>query len=169
MCATSNKVHTTQAKADAIYSEGNTQLVFMDTPGMISTSESKRYHLTTNFRRDPKNSLQTADVIGLVQDSHNVFTRHKINPDIRELLEKVEDKIPTILIFNKVDRLKKKDTLLHLVTVLTKASNSLKFTDVFMISALNGDGVDDLRVSYCKAFFKCIYYKNFKDPILCSI
>ncbi|XP_032680626.1 GTPase Era, mitochondrial [Odontomachus brunneus] len=145
VCATSSKVHTTQAKADAIYSEGNTQLIFMDTPGMVSTNVSKRYKLTTSFRRDPKNSLQTADIVGLVQDSHNVFSRHKIDPDIQGLLEKVEDKIPMILILNKVDKLKKKNTLLHLVTVLTKAKTSLKFTDVFMISALNGDGVDDLR------------------------
>ncbi|XP_011153795.1 GTPase Era, mitochondrial isoform X3 [Harpegnathos saltator] len=36
ICPTSSKVHTTQAKADAVYSEGNTQLIFVDTPGVVS-------------------------------------------------------------------------------------------------------------------------------------
>ncbi|XP_014481467.1 PREDICTED: GTPase Era, mitochondrial [Dinoponera quadriceps] len=145
VCAISCKVHTTQAKADAIYSENNTQLIFMDTPGMVSPGELKRFKLAKSFERDPNASLKTADIIGLVQDVDNTFARDKINPNIFKLLKNMEDKIPMILIFNKVDRLKKKNTLLDLAKVLTKSKNSLKFTDVFMISALTGDGVDDLR------------------------
>lgn len=150
VCATSSKAHTTQAKANAIYLEGDTQLIFMDTPGMTSTEESKRFNLAKSFQTDPKISLQEADIIGLIQDAHNIFTRHKIDPNIYTLLKNVEDKIPMILILNKVDKLKKKSTLLHLATVLAKAKDSLRFADIFMISALTGDGVDHLRVSYCK-------------------
>lgn len=127
----------------------------MDTPGMVSTSELKQYKLATSFQKDAKDSLQTADIIGVMQDSHNLFTRDKINSNVLELLKEKENKIPLILILNKVDKLKKKSILLHLVTVLTKAKNSLKFTDIFMISALNGDGINDLRVSFCKMFSRC--------------
>lgn len=140
-------MHTTQTKADAIYSEGDTQLIFMDTPGMVSTKEFKRYKLATNFQTDPKVSLNAADIVGIVQDAQNVFTRDKINPNILELLTQINKEIPTLLIFNKVDLLKKKHILLHLVNVLTKSKISLEFSDVFMVSALTGDGVDDLRVS----------------------
>lgn len=114
---------------------------------MVSSTECKRYKLENSFVKDPHLSLKVADIIGIVQDAHNVFTRDKIDPNILNLLtEDVRNTIPMILIFNKVDKLKKKETLLHLVTVLTKSKNSLKFADTFMISALTGDGIDDLRV-----------------------
>lgn len=148
VCPVSSKVHTTQTKADAIYCEDNTQLVFMDTPGLVSTKECKRYNLAGTFRHDPKVSLSIADIIGIVQDVHNMYTRDKINENILELLnDKVNiiNKIPLILIFNKVDKIKKKEVLLHLVNILIKNNKSLKFSDVFMISALTGDGIDDLR------------------------
>ncbi|EFN88431.1 GTP-binding protein era-like protein [Harpegnathos saltator] len=145
ICPTSSKVHTTQAKADAVYSEGNTQLIFVDTPGVVSKSELKQYNLATSFQKDPKTSLQAADIIGVIQDSYNIFARNKINSNILQLLKDLDNEIPMILIFNKVDILKRKDILLHLITILAKSKNSLKFADVFMISALTGDGVDDLR------------------------
>lgn len=88
-----------------------------------------------------------ADIVGIVQDAHNIFTRSKIDPNMLELLKNMKDEIPMILILNKVDKLKKKEVLLHLINVLAKSKDSLNFADVFMISALTGDGIDDLRVS----------------------
>lgn len=146
ICPVSSKVHTTQAKAHAVYCENDTQLVFIDTPGMVSPAECKRYNLGNSFVRDSQLSLKVADIIGIVQDAHNVFTRDKIDPNVSNLLtENIRNTIPMILIFNKVDKVKKKDILLHLVNVLTKSKNSLNFADIFMISAMTGDGIDDLR------------------------
>lgn len=120
----------------------------MDTPGMVSTKELKRYKLADTFRNDPKVSLATADIVGIVQDAQNIYTRDKINPNILGLLtEDIINKIPMILIFNKVDKLKKKEILLQLVNIMIKNSKSLKFSDIFMVSALTGDGTDDLRVN----------------------
>lgn len=138
----------------------------MDTPGIVSTNELKRYNLTSSFKNDANISLRTADIIGLIQDTENIFTRNKIHPNIFELLKDMEHKIPMILILNKVDKVKKKESLLQLVTVLTKAKDSLRFADVFMISALTGNGVDDLRVSYCKKrYFKCVCYRDFNNDV----
>ncbi|KAL6426985.1 hypothetical protein ACFW04_009290 [Cataglyphis niger] len=146
VCPASSKVHTTQTKVDAIYCEDDTQLIFMDTPGMVSTKEFIRYKLANTFRNDPKVSLATADIVGIVQDAQNIYTRDKINPNILKLLtENIINKIPIILIFNKVDKLKKKEVLLQLVNIIIKNSKSLKFSDIFMVSALTGDGTDDLR------------------------
>ena len=43
VCPTSSKVHTTMHKAEAIYTEGDTQIVFMDTPGLVVSKEMKTY------------------------------------------------------------------------------------------------------------------------------
>lgn len=151
-------MHTTQTKADAIYCEDDTQLIFIDTPGVVSTRISKRYKLAGSFRNDPKISLAAADIVGIVQEADNIFTRHKIDNNILELLtENVRNKITMILIFNKVDKLKKKEVLLQLVDTLVK-NNSLNFSDVFMVSALTGDGIDDLRVNNFASvnYYRCI-------------
>lgn len=142
-------MHTTQIKASAIYCEGDTQLIFTDTPGMVSMKESKKFKLANNFQTDPKSCLKAADIVGIVQDAENIYTRHKIDQNILNLLtEDIKSQIPIILIINKVDRLKKKDILLDLVNTLTKSKKSPDFYDIFMISALTGDGVDDLKVNF---------------------
>lgn len=148
VCPTSSKVHTTQTKADAIYCENDTQLIFIDTPGVVSMYTSKRYNLSGSFRHDPQVSLAAADIVGIVQEANNIYTRHKIDKNILELLtEKIINKIPMILIFNKVDKLKRKEVLLELVDIFVKSKESLNFSDIFMVSALTGDGIDDLRVN----------------------
>ncbi|TGZ49214.1 Uncharacterized protein DBV15_05916 [Temnothorax longispinosus] len=125
---------------------GVPNLIFLDTPGMVSTKESKKFKLASSFKTDPKTSLQAADIVGIVQDAENVYTRHKIDTNILELLtDDIRSKIPIILVINKVDRLKKKEILLDLIHTLTKSKKSPDFYDIFMISALTGDGINDLR------------------------
>lgn len=115
---------------------------------MVTMEESKKFKLAKSFTTDPKTSLIAADILGIVQDAENIYTRHKIHWNILELLtEDIKSKIPIILVINKVDRLKKKDILLDFVNTLTKSKVSPDFYDIFMISALTGDGVDDLRVN----------------------
>lgn len=158
VCPASFKVHTTQTKADAIYCEDDTQLIFTDTPGVVSTKIYKRYKLADSFKQDPKVSLKAADIVGIVQEADNIYTRHKIDNNILELLtENVRNKITMILIFNKVDKLKKKEVLLQLVDILVKKNNFLNFSDIFMVSALTGDGIDDLRVNnFATVNYRCI-------------
>lgn len=43
VCATSPKVHTTRARARAIFNEGNNQIVFVDTPGIVNQQERNKY------------------------------------------------------------------------------------------------------------------------------
>ncbi|XP_043787786.1 GTPase Era, mitochondrial [Apis laboriosa] len=146
ICPTSSKVHTTMHKAEAIYTEGNTQIIFMDTPGLVMSKEIKTYKLLKTFSEDPKNAITDADVIGIIQDVTNVYTRYKLDDFILNYIKnKVEDK-PLLMIFNKIDKLKKKKVLLDLTRMLTNNDNYPKFDDIFMISALSGDGVDDLRI-----------------------
>ncbi|XP_003485366.1 GTPase Era, mitochondrial [Bombus impatiens] len=145
ICPTSSKVHTTMHKAEAIYTEGDTQIVFMDTPGLVVSKDIKTYKLSDSFKDDPKTALIEADIIGIVQDVTNVFTRHKIDDFVLNYIKEKREDTQLLIILNKVDRLKEKMALLEVTRQLINKENYPKFDDIFMISALNGDGVDDLR------------------------
>lgn len=145
VCPASSKVHTTMHKAEAIYSENDTQIVFVDTPGLTTNHEMKKYKLAPSFRDDLESSIPQADVIGIIQDTANVYTRHKFDKFIIDYLKNKKDSTPLILIFNKVDKLKRKDVLLDLARLYMTNEEIPKLSDIFMISALTGDGVDDLR------------------------
>ncbi|XP_076232703.1 GTPase Era, mitochondrial [Calliopsis andreniformis] len=145
VCPTSSKVHTTTHKAEAIYSENDTQIVFMDTPGLTTNHEMKKYKLAESFRKDLETSIAQADVVGILQDVTNVYTRHMIHNFIIDYLKNKKEDTSVILILNKVDKLKKKFVLLELTRLLTSNKDFPTFADVFMVSALNGDGIDDLR------------------------
>jgi GTP-binding protein Era len=122
-----------------------TQLIFIDTPGLVSKHESIKFKLEKSFINDTQNSIKNADVIGIVQDVSKAQSTEIINNKIINLfdLSKLETNI--ILILNKIDTIKNKKMLLEITSKLLK-SNQIHFSDVFMISALKGDGVKDLRV-----------------------
>jgi GTP-binding protein Era len=145
ICATSSKIHTTRSRAAAVLCTHDTQLIFIDTPGLVGQRDFKKYKLEDSFKNDPKNSIKEADVVGVVQDMSNVRAREIINDKILSLLKLLENKTYSILILNKVDTLKNKKLLLEIVRKLTQEDVWPHFSDVFMISALTGDGVDDLR------------------------
>ncbi|CAK1553743.1 unnamed protein product [Leptosia nina] len=161
VCATSNKVHTTTKLARAICFENDTQIIFLDTPGVITDKEKNRYKLAESMRQACKKSLNCADVIGVVHDVSNRYTKDKLHPTVLEMLNMVSN-IPSFLIINKVDLLKSKKQLLDIIRNLTNGviagnpvPNTSKiqkpllgygcFSDVFLVSALNGDGVKDIK------------------------
>ena len=125
----------------------------MDTPGLVVPKEMKTYKLSETFKDDPKDAVTEADVIGIVQDVTNVYTRHKIDDHVLDYIKNKREDTELLMILNKVDRLKKKTALLEVTRILTKKDYP-KFDDVFMVSALNGDGIDDLRVIYTEYYIK---------------
>lgn len=145
VCPTSSKVHTTEHNALAIYNEGNTQLIFTDTPGLVVAYDLKKYTFKESVIQDQQKSTCGVDVVGLIQDASNSYTRHYIHDSIIEQLLKIDKQIPLILILNKVDLIKTKEVLLKVTRALTSNKGYPTFCDVFMISALNSDGIDDLR------------------------
>ncbi|OXU25633.1 hypothetical protein TSAR_016009 [Trichomalopsis sarcophagae] len=145
VCATSSKIHTTRKKASAIFCLDDTQLVFIDTPGLVGRGDVKKYKLEDSFKKDVQHSMKEADVIGVLQDMTNLHARKFIDKKIMSILELSAAETNSILILNKIDTLKHKKLLLEVVKNLTSQEAGPKFSDVFMISALTGDGVDDLR------------------------
>jgi GTPase len=129
----SHKVQTTRALIRGITLEGKAQLIFVDTPGIFAPKRRlDRAMVTTAW-----SGAHEADLIGVLIDA-----RKGIDEEAEALLDRLADVKPTkILILNKID-LVPRDTLL----LLTKIANEkAKFDSTFMISALTGDGVADLK------------------------
>jgi len=129
----SHKVQTTRALIRGITLEGKSQLIFVDTPGIFAPKRRlDRAMVTTAW-----SGAHEADLAGVLIDA-----RKGIDEEAEALLTRLADvKTAKILILNKID-LVPRDTLL----LLTKIANEkAKFDSTFMISALTGDGVADLK------------------------
>ena len=129
----SHKVQTTRALIRGIAIEGKSQLIFVDTPGIFAPKRRlDRAMVTTAW-----SGAHEADLTGVLID-----VRKGIDEEAEALLTRLaEVKRAKILILNKID-LVPRDTLL----LLTKIANEkAKFDATFMISALTGDGVADLK------------------------
>ena len=129
----SPKVQTTRSRLLGIATEDDTQLIFVDTPGIFEP----RRRLDRAMVAAAWAGASDADVTVLLVDA-----AHGVDDDTRRIVERLEQaRRPAILALNKID-LVRRDTLLGLTDQLSKSGN---FTQVFMISGLGGDGVDDLH------------------------
>jgi GTP-binding protein Era len=127
------KVQTTRALLRGIAIEGNAQLVLIDTPGIFRPRRRlDRAMVTTAW-----GSAHDADIVALLIDA-----KKGLDDEATAILDKLaEVGQPKILILNKVD-LADKPSLLALAH---EANARAKFESTFMISALSGDGVADVR------------------------
>jgi GTP-binding protein Era len=129
----SPKVQTTRSRLLGIATEGNTQLIFVDTPGIFEP----RRRLDRAMVAAAWAGASDADVSVLLVD-----VAYGVDDDTRGIVERLKRAgRPAILALNKIDLIRR-DTLLVLADQLSKAGN---FTQIFMISGLTGDGVEDLH------------------------
>src|SRR6202167_3823925 len=127
------KVQTTRTLVRGIAIEDSAQLIFVDTPGIFAP----RRRLDRAMVGTAWSSTRDADVVTLVIDS-----RKGIQDDDESILHVLSDvAAPTLLALNKVD-LVDKPVLLALAQSLNERA---KFAAIFMISALTGDGIGDLK------------------------
>lgn len=136
----SKKPQTTRTRIMGIMTDGDTQLVFIDTPGFHKPHNL----LGENMIKAVNSSMADVDVVVLVVDAAPSFRFDKDNlpPAEIDLIESIKRKnLPAILVINKIDLLEDKEKLLEIITAYTKIHN---FTSVIPLSAKNGDGVDIL-------------------------
>ena len=127
------KVQTTRSRLLGIASEGDAQLIFVDTPGIFAP----RRRLDRAMVAAAWAGASDADVTVLLVDAAHTGA----DDDTRGIVERLKSAHrPAILALNKID-LVRRDTLLSLADQLSRLGN---FARVFMISSLTGDGVDDL-------------------------
>ena len=127
------KVQTTRALIRGIAIEDRAQLIFVDTPGIFSP----RRRLDRAMIGTAWASTQDADIVALLIDA-----RKGVGVDDERVLRTLGDvRAPKALVLNKVD-LANKPSLLALTQKLNERAH---FAATFMISALTGDGVADLK------------------------
>jgi GTP-binding protein Era len=129
----SPKVQTTRARLMGIASEGMTQLLLTDTPGIFAPTR----RLDRAMVKAAWGGATDADVIVLVVDA-----RRGLSNDVRAIVEGLQQvKSPCLLVLNKVD-ICAKDRLLKLTADMKDLH---VWHDIFMVSAQTGDGVPALR------------------------
>jgi GTPase len=129
----SRKVQTTRALIRGIVIEGKAQIILVDTPGIFSPKRRlDRAMVSTAW-----SGAHDADLVCVLLDA-----KSGIDDEAEAILKKVETvDHEKILVLNKIDLVPREKLL-----ALTQAANErLPFARTFMISALSGDGVDDLR------------------------
>ncbi len=129
----SRKVQTTRQLVRGIAIEGVSQVIFVDTPGIFQPKRRLDRAMVTSAW----GGAGDADVIGLLVDA-----RRGIDENVEALLTRLgQMRRPKVLILNKIDLIQR-DKLLALAADL---NGRVPFEETFMISALTGDGVDDLK------------------------
>ena len=136
-----HKVQTTRARIRGIAIEGETQIIFVDTPGLFRP----RRRLDRAMVSAAWSGAADADIVLLLVEANRGLTE-----GVQAILDGLKDHLPmgteVALIINKIDRVKP-ETLLSLTT---KLNESYDFKATFMISAEKGHGVEALRLWLAK-------------------
>jgi len=131
---TSRKRQTTRHRILGIKSKENLQVIYVDTPGMHLGGKTA---MNKYMNRAANTVLSDVDLVLFVVDI-NKWTKEDDNVVARLKREKV----PVMLIMNKVDLLKQKDKLLPMIVEL---SAKMEFVEVIPISAKKGNNLDTLQ------------------------
>jgi GTPase len=127
------KVQTTRSLVRGIALVGETQIIFVDTPGIFAPKRRLDRAMVTSAW----GGAGDADIVALLVDA-----RRGIDEEVDAILGKLgELKQPKVLVLNKIDTIDR-TKLLDLAATLNERH---AFTETFMVSALTGDGVGKVR------------------------
>lgn len=129
----SDKPQTTRNRIMGVLTNGDTQLVFLDTPG----AHRPRTRLGDYMVKSIGEAMSGVDAGMLVVEPDG-----RVRDEERELLAKLaSQKVPVLLAINKIDTLADKSALL---ACIGRWQGECAFAAVLPVSALTGDGVEDL-------------------------
>jgi GTPase len=129
----SPKVQTTRTLVRGIAIEGRSQLVFVDTPGIFAP----RRRLDRAMVTSAWTGAHDADIVALMIDA-----KRGIDDETAAILQKLGNVAGRkLLVLNKVDLVAKP----NLLTLAQDANGRAAFAATFMVSALSGDGIGDLK------------------------
>nr|WP_297172906.1 GTPase Era [uncultured Agathobaculum sp.] len=127
----SNKPQTTRTRITGVLSRGETQYVFLDTPGL----HRPRSRLGDYMCKVVTDTVSEVDVAALV-----VEPIAHIGAAEQSLIDQIKrHKMPSILVINKIDTVRKEE-LLAVIAVYAAAH---EFDAVVPVSARTGEGLDD--------------------------
>jgi len=136
----SPKVQTTRMSVRGVALVGDTQIVFIDTPGIFKP----RRRLDRAMVDAAWAGAGEADCIVLLADAEELATNPKglAASDTHAIIEALRaDKRKAVLALNKIDGMKRTD----LLPLVQQLSGEGDFENVFLISALKGDGIGDVK------------------------
>lgn len=133
LAITSNVSGTTRNIIDGIYNDKDSQIIFVDTPGIHKPSNK----LGSLMNKKAYNNLEGVDVILFLIDASKGYGRGD-----EFILNRIkESNIPVFLLLNKIDLVKNKEKLLEDISKLKELYN---FKEIIPISALKKDNIDVL-------------------------
>lgn len=134
-----HKAQTTRGPVRGLLLAGDAQVILVDTPGIFQPKRK----LDRAMAQTAWDRAADADIVALVIDA-----ARGLDNRLAPIIEHLPDiKRPTIAILSKIDLVKKPDLLR-----LTAELLALKaFDEVFMVSALTGDGVGELKTYFAEA------------------
>ncbi|MEM7054770.1 MAG: GTPase Era [Pseudomonadota bacterium] len=128
-----HKPQTTRHRITGILNRAEGQAVLVDTPGL----HRRRDHaLNRHMNRVAAEALHGVDLVLLLIDA-----RHQTEEDQLAARAAIQSGLPVLLVFNKIDELAGRDQLLPLTDHWKERVTPVA---VHFISALKGDGIDDL-------------------------
>ncbi len=134
----SKKVQTTRALIRGIVIDDNAQIILVDTPGIFLPKR----RLDRAMVRTAWSGAHDADLVCVLLDA-----RAGLDDEAKAILERVaEVDHPKILVINKIDLVPRE----KLLSLTQRANERLTFDETFMVSAMTGDGVEDLKHELAK-------------------
>ena len=128
----SDKAHTTRNNIQGIYNDDDSQIIFIDTPGI----HKPMHKLGKYMNSQSYYSIEDTNVILFMVDA-----TEKIGKGDKFILEKLKEVDSNVfLVLNKVDRIKKE----NLFPMIEEYNKLFDFKEFIPISALKKDNIDDL-------------------------
>lgn len=129
----SSKPQTTRTRIMGILTQGEHQLVFIDTPGMHKPKTTLGQYMVRSINE----SVMGVDVCVLVVEAD----KEPSNTELMLIEKFKKTQTPVVLAINKIDMLKDKEQLLELIL---SYSNLYNFEAVVPVCAVDGKGVNEL-------------------------
>ncbi len=129
---TSNKPQTTRNVIQGIYNEEDTQIIFVDTPGV----HKPNHKLGKYLNKQVYSNIDDVDAILMLVDGSQ-----ELGSGDKYIIEKLKEKnIPVILVINKIDKLTHDEILLK----IAEYKDLYEFSEIVPLSALKNNNVDEL-------------------------
>jgi GTP-binding protein Era len=129
---TSNKPQTTRNNIQGIYNTKDTQIIFVDTPGI----HKPKHKLGEFLNKQAYYTINDVDVVVMLVDASA-----PLGPGDKYIIEELKniDK-PVMLVLNKIDKLKREE----LLPIIEEYSKLYNFIDIIPVSALKNNNITDL-------------------------
>jgi GTP-binding protein Era len=138
VAAVSRKAQMTRAPTRGILVEGQAQIIFVDTPGLFTPKRRLDRAMTTAAW----GAVDDADCLALLIDARAEIRAETLSEETEAILQVLsQKKAPKVLALNKIDAVERP----ALLALAARVNERLAFDHTFMISALNGDGIDAFR------------------------